>query len=88
MCFISYIYCTILWEFTQYILHDQIYDEAVADFDDGKLDMLIDGAYLAAGVMSLIDEDEVVEDSTQIPSADSRRRKEEKMKQYGIAPTM
>ena len=22
MCFISYIYCTILWEFTQYILHD------------------------------------------------------------------
>ena len=55
---------------------------------DGKLDMLIDGAYLAAGVMSLIDEDEVVEDSTQIPSADSRRRKEEKMKQYGIAPTM
>ena len=24
MCFISYIYCTILWEFTQYILHDQI----------------------------------------------------------------
>ena len=50
--------------------------------------MLIDGAYLAAGVMSLIDEDEAVEDSTQIPSADSRRRKEEKMKQYGIAPTM
>ena len=50
--------------------------------------MLIDGAYLAAGVMSLIDEDEVVEDSTQIPSADSRRRKEEKMKQYGIAPMM
>ena len=68
--------------------YDKIYDEAVADFDDGKLDMLIDGAYLAAGVMSLIDEDEVVEDSTQIPSADSRRRKEEKMKQYGIAPTM
>lgn len=68
--------------------YDKIYDEAVADFDDGKLDMLIDGAYLAAGVMSLIDEDEVVEDSTQIPSADSRRRKEEKMKQYGIAPMM
>ena len=69
-------------------VYDKIYDEAVADFDDGKLDMLIDGAYLAAGVMSLIDEDEVVEDSTQIPSADSRRRKEEKMKQYGIAPMM
>ena len=68
--------------------YGKIYDEAVADFDDGKLDMLIDGAYLAAGVMSLIDEDEVVEGSTQIPSTDSRRRKEEKMKQYGIAPMM
>ena len=50
--------------------------------------MLIDSAYLAAGVMNIIDEDEVAEDSTQIPSTDSRRRKEEKMKQYGIAPVM
>ena len=28
MCFISYIYCTILLEFTQYILHDLIFFKA------------------------------------------------------------
>lgn len=50
MCFISYIYFTILWEFTQYILHDQLHwcldvifreDAARAKKDNSPLNMNI-----------------------------------------------
>ena len=44
--------------------NDSFYQEALRDFDSGKLDIVIGGAYLAADIQNLIDDDGEIIDCT------------------------
>lgn len=64
---------------------DSFYEEALRDFDSGKLDIVIGGAYLAADLQNLIDDDRDRrrQDSTTI-NFGQRKRKDKDMSMGGM----
>lgn len=56
--------------------NDRFYEEALRDFDSGKLDGIITGAYLAADIQNLIDDDgEIIDCTTR--HFETRKKKDE-----------
>lgn len=62
--------------------NESFYEEALRDFDSGKLDGVITGAYLAADIQNLIDDDGEIIDCTTRHFG--QRRKKDEMTMGGI----
>ena len=64
--------------------NDSFYEEALRDFDSGKLDCIIGGAYLAADIQNLIDDDGEIIDCTTRHYGERRDKKKQGMSMGGM----